>query len=145
MNIMLMSVACCNVEASYKNCCHHSFSAWDGFIETLPCLLMFLFIIVVVLFVIKYGVEYYKIYKQNQKKQSDSVYNTQLQNIKDLLEAMCSAKNQKTNYAIGVDNKIDDELRNKMKILDELIKLNNTLNKKFDINLNETPNIENKE
>lgn len=62
-------------------------SAWDNFINNLPSLFWGVIVCIVIVLLAKYGIEYYKINKENLK-QVETEKNKRLSDIKSVLEGI---------------------------------------------------------
>lgn len=116
MNILSVVAYCSN---TCKNDCHLPQSPWNDFIDWLPCIIIIAFLSIIVMFLIKYGVEYNKINKDYLLKTKEE-RNNQLTELKTELEYIHSTIDQMNNKFTSFEP-LEKKFRKDIRSLKKLI------------------------
>lgn len=124
MNILSVVSYCSN---ACKNDCHLPQSPWNDFIDWLPCIILIALLSIIVMFIIKYGVEYNRINKdyllKTEKETTNKLMNIE-NNLNDALSKIEEVKDKLNDFK-PLEEAFREDIQRLKKIIDKKKKKKN--------------------
>ena len=114
--------------------CNHvkSQSVWDKVIEDIPCLVVWLLITLILIFLMKYGVEYCKLFIQNKKNKAETAREKLLDEMRNIVDGIILAIKKEVCVNSKMGENINTQLRRNIELLEQSVNVNNDLIGKID-------------